>query len=302
MGEGDSDEAIAHGIAARRWGACDAIRLLGQGSNNVVYLAEGTGEKAVIKLSKPHRESGALAEYRKEAWCAAEAGARGVHTPPVLEFGVFETRAFAVQAFVDGTTPTQVQALSSWRALGEEARRINAVPTLGWGVTLHDGMFTQSWPAHLDYNIGALDPADPLRARGVLDVESSGRLQRALKGLRPRDLRFGLCHGDISLHNTLIDSTGTPWLIDWGCAFAHVVPHYEINEILRGPKPEPEALAAFLGGYGISQAAYDAMMPDLLALAALREVDTLRWAIDRQKHDVIADLSVRAKAAVARLE
>jgi len=28
-----------------------------------------------------------------------------------------------------------------------------------------------------------------------------------------------------------------------GCAVAHVVAHYEINEILRGPKPAPDALA-----------------------------------------------------------
>jgi Ser/Thr protein kinase RdoA (MazF antagonist) len=134
----------------------------------------------------------------------------------------------------------------------------------------------------------------------VLDAASSRRLRVALEGLKESDLRFGLCHADISLRNALVDDSDTPWLIDWGSAAVHVVPHYDINEILHGSKPAPDVLSAFLGGYGLSQTEYEAMLPDLRVLWALREVDTLRWAIDR-KPDMIAEMTARAKVAVARL-
>ena len=62
----------------------------------------------------------------------------------------------------------------------------------------------------------------------------------------------------------------------------------------------PRLLDAFLDGYGLSAGAYAEMNSDLLALAALREVDTLRWAIDK-KPDMIAPLSVSARAAVAKI-
>ena len=114
-------------------------------------------------------------------------------------------------------------------------------------------------------------------------------------------MRFGLCHADLSLRNALVDEGDTPWLIDWGSAAVHVVPHYDINEILHGSRPAPDVLAALLDGYGLSRTEYEAMTPDLLALSALRQVDTLRWAIDR-KPDMIGEMIARAKAAVAILE
>ena len=283
MGVDDSDEAMARAIAAQHWGACDAVRLLGEGSNNVVFLAEGGGETIAIKISKPHREWGAIAEFRKEKWCAEAARAAGVRTPRVLEFGSFEGRSFALQEFAEGTAPSGTRALSTWRALGEAARRINAISVPGWGVTVNsDCVFSESWQAHLNYNIRSLTADDALLARGVLDAASSWRLR-------------------VVLENVLVDDGDTPWLIDWGSAAVHVVPHYDINEILHGSKPAPDVLSVFLGGYGLSHAEYEAMRPDLRALWALRQVDTLRWAIDR-KPTMIAEMTGRAKAAVATLE
>src|SRR5205823_10311416 len=116
-----------------------------------------------------------------------------------------------------------------------------------------------------------------------------------------RDFRFGLCHGDIALWNTLIDSSGKPWLLDWGCAASSVVPHYEINEIRRTASPSEPQLAAFLRGYGLSSGELAAMVRELPILAALREVDTLRWAIEKEP-EMIASLSEGARRAVANLD
>jgi Ser/Thr protein kinase RdoA (MazF antagonist) len=294
---------LAGAIAARRWGARSgvSVRTLGQGSNNTNYLAVGGNERVVIKLSRPHREGGALDEYRKESWCAGRARELGVATPEVLEFGVFDGRAFEVQSFVDGRTPSASEAISTWQALGDYARRINSIPVAGWGRTLvADGRFAESWTSHLEYNIAALRPDDELVARGFLTEASSRRLRNELERLLRRNFRFGLCHGDIALWNTLIDGSGRPWLLDWGCAASSVVPHYEINEILRTASPGELELAAFFRGYGLSSKELATMARELRVLAALREIDTLRWAIEKQP-GMIA-IGERARRAAANLD
>jgi Ser/Thr protein kinase RdoA (MazF antagonist) len=299
----DPESVLAGAIAARRWGSrgvsvCD----LGQGSNNTSYLVVAGSERIIIKLSKPHREVGALDEYRKESWCAGRARALDVATPEVLEFGVFDGRAFEVQSFIDGRTPSASEEISTWQALGDYARRINSIPVAGWGRTLvADGRFAESWTSHLAYNIAALGPDDELVARGFLTEASSLRLRNELDHLMRRDLRFGLCHGDIALWNTLIDNSGRPWLLDWGCAASAVVPHYEINEILRTARPDEPQLAAFLTGYGLSSKELATMARELRVLAALREIDTLRWAIEKQP-GMIASLAQRALTAAANLD
>ena len=272
------------------------MRRIGQGSNNTIWRAIGL-EDIAIKLSRPHREAGALSEYRKEAWCAVRAREAGVRTPQVLDTGAHEGRAFAVLAFIEGDVPEP----AVWRDLGGMARDIHGIATKGWGGRMNAAdRFEESWQAHLDYNIASLTEDDELIAREVFDANGSKHLRDALNHIRENEFRLGLCHGDISLWNVLIGRDGAPWLLDWGCAVAHVVPHYEINEILRTAQPAAEQFEAFLEGYGISPAAYAAMEPDLKALSALREVDTLRWAIDKSPCDITVQIA-HARAAAAKL-
>ena len=302
-GAQDPEFAVAGLIAARHWGTRHGISVhnLGRGSNNTNYLAADGDNTAVVKLSRPHRERGALDEYRKEAWCAGRARELGIATPEVLEVGIFDGRAFAVHSFIEGDAPSALQAESTWQVLGDYARRIHSIPVTGWGRTFAaDGRFAESWTSHLEYNIAALTTGDELIARGVLTEGSSLLLRRELEHLTRSDLRFGLCHGDIALWNTLIDSRGHPWLLDWGCAASSVVPHYEINEIKRTTNASERQLAAFLRGYGLSPKELATMVRELRGLAALREVDTLRWAIDNEP-EMIASLCVRAQSAVGNL-
>ena len=297
----DPERALANAVAARRWGAGAAfeVRRIGEGANNTIWRAGGPGEDVAIKLSRAHREAGALGEYRKEAWCAARAREASLQTPAARDFGTIEGRAFAILDFIYGTAPAPGAAV--WCELGAMARKIHGVATQGWGFTLSpDGRFEENWQAHLDYNIASLTSGDELIARGVFDWAGAKRLRGELDRLARAPLRFGLCHGDIALWNVLIDRDGTSWLLDWGCAAAHVVPHYEINEILRTARPAAEQFEAFLAGYGLSQDAYAAMARDLRALSALREVDTLRWAIEKSPSDIATQIA-RARAAVAKL-
>ena len=295
-----TDLALARRVASRH--GAGAVRFLGEGANNLVWRADGTDGAIVVKLNKPHRAGFAPDEYAKEAWASAAARRHGVQTPAILAHGAIEGRMFQIQEGIEGRAPRPDEALGVWRVLGEMARRCHAIAVEGWGFRLRtDGVFAENWQAHLSYNITSLTPDDVLIARGTIDRAISRRLRGAFEHLAAQDFRFGLCHGDMALSNTLIDGAGTVWLLDWGSAAAHVVPHYEINEIRRGPAPGREALGAFLDGYGMAPAAHAALGRERRALAALREIDTLRWALEHDP-DMVAQMSARAAAAAAKVE
>lgn len=277
------------------------MSLLGGSSNNDNYLVEDGENKIVVKLSKAHREDKALREYVKEKWCMDKARILDIPVPTVLGVDEWEGRAFMLQSYIEGKIPADNEASKVWAVLGKYAKRIHSVVVSGWGENLTDesGNFDESWERHLQYDINALTDNDPLLQMGVLTKSLSREIKSLFQSLNHKQFRFGLCHGDIALWNTLIDAGGTVYLLDWGCARAEVVPHYEINEILRTSKPDAPMLKAFLEGYGISEEEYKSMKDDLETLTLLREIDTLRWAIDK-KPDEAANLILKVDEALGR--
>jgi aminoglycoside phosphotransferase (APT) family kinase protein len=277
--------------------------LVGEGFSNWVYRLETCDGQVALKLGKPHRLASTAGEYRKDIWCANAAADAGVGTPRALAVGRFEDRPCLLQAFAPGPRSGPGEGDRIWRALGSWARAIHAIPISGWGDRLvADGVFAGDWAAHLAYNLGALEPDDPLIALGVLDAAQSADLKRRFERLARAPFRIGLCHGDLAAFNVLVDDDagGALALIDWGCAFAAPVPHYEINEILREDRATVGELALFRHAYGLSDAAWAEIQTDLLDLRALREVDTLRWALAHLPSEAEA-YTRRAVAALACL-
>jgi hypothetical protein len=70
-------------------------------------------------------------------------------------------------------------------------------------------------------------------------------------------------------------------LLDWGSAEAHLVPHYDLLEILRRLHPGDERFQAFLVGYGLDKGEFAALLPEVRSLALLKALDLTRWAIER---------------------
>jgi len=285
-----------------RPGAGEAA-FVGEGSNNWVYrMGEGAGA-IVIKLGKPHRARFAAREHAKEHWCAIAARAVGGQTPESLAVGAFEGRSYQVQAFSPGRPPRPDEEGRAWEALGRWARAFHAVPVAGWGPELvGDGVFAGDWAAHLAYNIQALAADDPLLALGVLDADASADLRRRFERLAAKPFKLGLCHGDLSMHNLLVDDeTGDALaLLDWGCAGASPVPHHEINEIIRADRATSAQIDLFRKAYGLSDSAFAEVMADLPDLGALRDIDTLRWGLAHAP-DRLDALVHYAERALARL-
>lgn len=276
------------------------VSKLGEGMCNDNYLVETSDARIVIRLSKPHQEYKAFREYQKEEWCMRKAREAGIPVPGVLKVIQWSDRACMIQSYIEGLSPLSAEYPSVWKTLGYYAKKIHAISVSGWGEHLkaEDGTFDESWDEHLRYNIASLGEGDAMIRMGILTETVSEEVRGLFRSLERKKFQFGLCHGDISLRNTLIDTKGTVCLLDWGCAKAEVVPHYEINEIIRRGEPDT-LLQSFLDGYGMGRKEYAGMKDDLDDLALLRDIDTLRWAIDK-KPEEISNLTAKVRTVLKR--
>ncbi len=144
-----------------------------------------------------------------------------------------------------------------------------------------DGAFrgghASSWAEHVDYNLRSLGAGDPAQELGYLPPDAVGGIRERFERLRTWNFRVGLCHNDLSPHNTLVDGERVS-LLDWGCATAAAVPDHELVSILRAMTQngrfDRTALGAFTAGYGLGAAWLDEAMPRLESLLLLRVVDT----------------------------
>jgi len=285
------------------------IEFLGEGSNNVNYLVESE-TKVVIKLSKPEFEYKAFLDYQKENWCLIKSQKLNIPSPKVLKLGKYDSKAFLIESYVEGSPVAKLDGSSSfsdeekikvWKKLGKYTKKINSIPITGWGENFKaDGVFDGSWQEHVKYNIDSLNDNDVLLSMKILNRKLSQKIKQLFKTLKEKKFTFGLCHSDIALRNAIMDSKGIVYLLDWGTARAEIVPHYELNEILRASKPDTETLKAFLDGYGISQEQFKQIETDLKILNLLNEIDTLRWAINKRPK-AIDEYAIRVKRAIAQI-
>jgi serine/threonine-protein kinase RIO1 len=131
----------------------------------------------------------------------------------------------------------------------------------------------------------------------VLTPTTSDQLRAVFEALLDTPFTFGLCHGDLSEKNVLLHPSGEVYLLDWGCAEAHIVPHFELFTILSNHVPEDSReFQAFLQGYGLND--YADLKPQIEMIKLLTFVDKLRWAIDRSPENIEA-FAERARQQIA---
>ncbi len=297
----DSIQSLARQIAFDVTGAqpLQVIPIVGLGSVNAVFRVETPNDRCIIRLNPDRR----ISVFEKERWCMEQALNLGLPTSTVIAVGALPEAAFMVQTFVEGQNGRDYAGKTDfiWERLGNYSRLIHNVAVRGFGEDLADaatGRFKDSWQRFVAYNISSLVPGDALIRLGVVTPRTSLVLRSRFERLLETPFAFGLNHGDLALRNTLIAPDGTVVLLDWGCAEAHIVPHFELIELMRlGVAEYSPDFAAFLYGYGLSAAEYREMLPDLRMLRALRAVDKLRWAIDRSPAD-IPEFAIRARQAI----
>lgn len=283
-----ADLALATDIAAAFLGQAvyQITPIRDKGLVNQIFTVQTAETAVVVRMSKPEDEDRGLLFYEKEAWCLEQAAALGIPGPKVLAIGRMGTRPYMLQTLVTGVNgeDSPVDAKHIWYMLGQYARLIHTITLDGFGETLadfHAGNAQDHWQTWLDYNLDSLAPTDPLLRLAVYSTDQVAEIRHIFQALRATTFRIGLNHNDLTARNTIVDETGQVNLLDWGSAEAHLVPHYDLLEILRWQHPNDERFRAFLLGYQLDQAELATLLREIRSLALLKAFDLTRWAIDR---------------------
>jgi len=194
----------------------DVKSVIGRGEvNDVCIVTTGDGAKFVVRS----HERTELARYRKEVWAITRAAAAGVAVAPVLASGQTAERAWMLQPLLLGTPGDDLGPDTHermWRSIGQEMRRIHGVPVGEFGETVHamTAGGKAGWREYLAYNLGELTDRDPLLPLGLLDRAAQAQLRERFTDLTRGPTRLGLCHGDLSLKNVIVDD-GSVQVIDY---------------------------------------------------------------------------------------
>ncbi len=267
-------------------GVKTVIPIVGKGSVNRIFVVKIASREIVVRLNEAETS---WQEYEKEKWCLEQASAKSVPGPKVLTLGKVGPVAYMLQTLVAGDNgeDSRFDKTAIWRKLGQYAKIIHSIkinPASNSQLPHFDN-FERSWPRFLAYNIESLTPDDELIKLGVLSKAQSGIVRQLFEEIMGRQYQFGLCHRDIALRNTIVGEDGLVNLLDYGCAEINIVPYTGLATFLEWQLtenyPSEAEMTAFLAGYGISQAEFRAMQPEIETLALLRAFDTLRWAIER---------------------
>ncbi|PYY30852.1 Neomycin-kanamycin phosphotransferase type V [Paenibacillus illinoisensis] len=271
-----------------------AHQIVGKGFVNQVCVVETEEHNVIVRMNDKDQ----YPIFLKERWCLEQAAAVGVPGPETLSVGIMEETAYMIQTVVQGDNglDATIDTIEIWRKLGEYAKRIHSIPVAGFGERMDPVSSTfyspphagsdGSWQGYIQYNINSLTEHDPLIELGVLTQAESKRVRQWFERLKMETFRFGLCHGDLSLKNTMVDLTGQITLLDWGNAEVTVVPYGDIIHMIRcqihGEGPNRIELEAFMESYGLNEYELDQMRHVMV----LKTFDTLRWAIDQSPDEV----------------
>jgi len=300
----DSQKGRAVRLAAAFGIDANAVSVLDGGNqNHVVRLATG-GRDLVVRFARDG--SRMVADpFDVEAWCAQAITASMVMTPEVIERGHVDGVSVLIQAFVSGT-PAAADDLAAWRAVGRIAAALSVVDTSDAPESLFSRFgrdLGQAWAEHIDYNIHALDGADPLLELGVYEVGQLAQLRTMLGHLRSRHLVQGLVHGDLSTRNLIAVDGGQYVVVDWGSAQTGPTPWADLELIHRwwvtGDRETRVSRAAWdavLVGAGLTAAYVD---PILRELSTLHALDVVRWARD-VKPDRLPQLVAQSTGTIRR--
>ncbi len=289
--------------------------LVGKGQVNTLFIVHSRSSQVVVRMNDAAQSRHT---YAKEQWCLEQAAVRGIPSPTVLTHGLYDGVAYMLLTVLSGTNGEDSPrgTFPIWSTLGRYAQRTHTIPASGFGDLLadpHQGVFCAplhadfdgSWASFVTYNVDSLTDHDRLRTLGVLTQAQAKILRVQFDALLSRAFTFGLNHGDLSVKNTMVDTHGNISLLDWGNAEVHIIPHWDLVQLLTSHlvtgRPNAAEFHVFLEGYGLSQQQFAAMQNEVATLMVLRTFDTLRWAIDRKPEQIEAYARVAQRALQYKL-
>lgn len=261
--------------------------IIDKGEVNQVYLVTTQSKKIIFRLNTTSE----LKRFQKEAWCINAAIDKAVKVPTVFGVGSHEEISYMLFEYIEGLNGDSIRSSEIlWLKLGNSLKTIHEINVSGLGEDLSDinsAEDNHNWEEYLDYNIRSLDDNDRLVKEGILDTKKQQSLKQIFERLMSKPFEFGLNHGDFSLANIIVDQSDTPFIIDWGSAQGHIIPHHDLGVILEEILSEDSReFRALLEGYGLTSRDFLEIRDDVYDLRILEAVDKLRWAFDRSPDSI----------------
>jgi len=253
-----------------------------KGIVNLVYLVETkSGNKYIARLN----DISHVNEFKKEKWASDEARSIRVSTPEILHIGSLENISYSIQEYIQGVHGVDYKdKIKLWHDIGKNARLVHSIKVKGFGDSIDENeSFVGIWNEYLDYNIKSLNEKDPLLKKEILTREQFFKVRKVFEKLKEKTFNFGLVHGDLSLKNSMVDTRDKVWIIDWGSAHAHIVPHYDFVGILQSSlEPDSEEFKNLLKGYSYNFDDFNKIKTEVYSLMLLQATDKVRWTMDKK--------------------
>ncbi len=310
------DIAATIGSSYLRASTVEVLPVLGKGAVNHIFVVRNGADEIVVRINARLSTLVALDVFTKEAWCLEQAATAGIHGPQALRVGELNGTAYMILSCVAGRDAEDAgeDRMAVWRTVGNYAQRIHRIelpsrtdlpgeyPTSLLGPLSCTSEAT--WQEQIHQEIGALaGDQDPLRDT-VYPSEQREYISAQLEALKSVPFRAGLNHGDLLLRNVMVDSNGRAYLLDWGSAVAHIVPHYDISQIIRDRVecglPDAAQIAAFFEGYGIPLTEYDRLYRQSAILLLMRRFNKARWAV-QSRHPDAHTFAAHARAVLVHV-
>lgn len=258
-----------------------------KGITNDIFIVNMPNGKFVIRISPESNNY----QFEKEQWEMEQAAKLRVLVPKIIKIGMHGSIAYMIEDYIDGVhgTDDSIDKTFIWKELGKYTKAIHSIPSKGFGDYMSSpGVFGGDWNRYLDYNIQSLNEPDKLLSMNTLTTTQSKTIKTLFERLKEEDFKFGLNHGDLSLKNVIVNK-GQVILLDWGSSESHIVPHFDIVEVLQSSFDfdfKNPYFKTFILAQGITDEEFLNIKPSVDAVMLLRAIDHLRWAIDKKPKKV----------------
>lgn len=281
----------------------NSIQLQG-GDVNKTFKLETSNGNFTLRLNEPSE----IETFKKEAFCYEQAEKIGILSPKVIRIGEFQEKIFMLLEFIEGKTGDKSDNKeANWRKLGEYAERISKIKRLLDSVIQTEETASRWFQnKYLDYNIRELDGDDFFKQEELISDNQASQIADLFKNLKNQNFKFGLVHGDLSYSNFIEADNEEIYLIDWGSAELHVVPHFEImlkyKRTLIEPEFKKDYLEAFIEGMGRNSDFIELNSEILKSLTLIYIMDKMRWARDHNEDKVFSEYLNEFKIILPRFD
>lgn len=241
-----------------------APSFIGQGAVSLVYRADSEKDSYAVKMHTADQGSTSeyeLREYEREQYWLTRAAAAGIPCPHVVATGWHNNTAYSIQTFIAGVNGLEapVSPLMIREELGRLAHLIHGIP-------VEDA--EAKWRNYCNFIVASLTEDDVKITLGIYAAHQQDVLRQVFLKLAGLPLCYGLNHCDLHPRNTMVAPDGRVFLLDWGAASRdiNIVPHAELASLLWELDVSDDMFRAFVRGYGLSEAEFAALLPEVLAI------------------------------------